>query len=314
MKYVPYSELSEPNVIVDGAPNAQTMLTLSHWPKSPTPPELKDDLSAQIVFRYLDHPGFRVAAEAVSNNHFDEDGLISLYSMINQEKAYFFRELLIDVAAAGDFGTYRFPEAARIAFTIAAYADPERSPLAKEIFQQSYPETTAALYREMLPLLPEIVANPEKFRGFWKPDEEDLQSSEEAIRAGAIRIEEFPLIDLAIVIVPREIDVCHPFALHNSTDLFRILIMKGQSYEFRYRYESWVQYVSRPVMQRIDLTPLASQLSNEEKNGAWAFDGVDEITPRLFLRGQAESSIPPEQFRKLMVEFLSLAQPVPKGM
>ena len=304
MKFIPYYALNAPNIIVDGAPNTQTMLTLSHWPKSPTPTELKDDLSAQIVFRYLDQPEFHVDVEAVSNNHFDEDGLISLYSILNPDKANFYRELLIDVAAAGDFGTYRFPEAARIAFTIGAYADREKSPLPQEIFRQDYPQITAALYSEMLKLLPEIVSNPEKFRRMWKPQEEDLQSSETAIRTGAIQIEEFPPIDLAIVTVPLEIHECHPLALHNATSKFRILIMKGNQYEFRYRYESWVEYVSKPVMQRVDLSLLAEKLNTEELNGSWRFDGVDDITPRLSLGEKAQSSIPPEIFRNQVVEFL----------
>src|SRR5262245_21360825 len=169
MKFIPYQELNVPNIIVDGAPNEFTKLTLSHWPKSPTPADLKDDLSAQIVFHYLDQPRFHLDVEAVSNNHFDEDGLVSLFTILNPERASFWRELLIDIAAAGDFGTYRFPEADRIAFTIAAYADREKSPLPREIFQQSYLETTAALYSELLKLLPEIISNPEKFRKMWKP-------------------------------------------------------------------------------------------------------------------------------------------------
>jgi len=304
MKYVPYYELNVPNIVVDGAPNQHTKLTLSHWPKSPTPDALKDDLSAQIVFHYLERPEFHVNVDAVSNNHFDEDGLISLYAMLNPEKASDFRELLIDVASAGDFGTYRFPEAARIAFTIAAYSDSNRSPLPREIFERSYPETTADLYRELLLVLPEFVTAPEKFRKFWKPDEEDLRSSETAIQTGAIRIEELPALDLAVVTIPKEIHSCHSMALHNATRCFRILMLRGQSYELRYRYESWVQYVSKEVPPRIDLTPLAQHLSNEEKNGLWQFDGVDEITPRMHLKGNVESSISPDIFRNHVVEFL----------
>src|SRR5262245_22616278 len=114
MKFEAYYKLGDvANIIVDGAPNAATRLTLSHWPHSGTPQELKADLSAQIVFRYLDRPDLHVDVEAVSNNHFDEDGLVSLYAMLNPEAAQKSRELLIDVAAAGDFGTYRFRDAAR---------------------------------------------------------------------------------------------------------------------------------------------------------------------------------------------------------
>jgi uncharacterized protein DUF6687 len=304
MKYVPYYDLNQPNIIVDGAPNEHTVLTLSHWPKSPTPQELKDDLSTQIVFHYLKHPELKAEADAVSNNHFDEDGLVSLYAMLNPDRASYWRDLLIDIAAAGDFGTYRIPEAARIVFTIAAYGDAGRSPLSKEIFHQSYPQTTAALYRELLPLLPDMILSLEKYRRFWKPQEEDLQSSEAAIRQGAIVIEEIPDVDLAIVTVPLEMDGCHPFALHNATRCFRTLTIKGRSYEFRYRYESWVEYISQPIPPRIDLTKLAERLSSEEKNGVWMFDGIDEITPRLYLQGAKSSTISESEIRRQLVEFL----------
>src|SRR5262245_23297749 len=101
-RFVPYHELGDrPNVIVDGAANAHTVLTLSHWPASPTPDALRDDLSAQIVFRYLDRPDLRVDTDVVSNNHFDEDGLVGVYSLLFPEDAQRNRELLIGIAAAG---------------------------------------------------------------------------------------------------------------------------------------------------------------------------------------------------------------------
>ena len=47
MRFLPYIRTSAiPNVIVDGARNDQTVLTLSHWPKSGSPEELKADTSA----------------------------------------------------------------------------------------------------------------------------------------------------------------------------------------------------------------------------------------------------------------------------
>src|SRR5215467_3122596 len=130
MRYVAYEALgNERNIIVDGPANPHTRITLSHWPYSPTPAALREDVSAQIVFRYLDEPEWRVEAEAVSNNHFDEDGLVSVYSMLSPEAAQKDKELLIDAAAAGDFGTYRFRDAARISFVLSAFADPDTSPL-----------------------------------------------------------------------------------------------------------------------------------------------------------------------------------------
>ncbi len=78
MKFVPYNKVtSVPNVIIDGAATENTVLTLSHWPKSGTPHALKGDTSTEAVFKYLDSPQFHVHADAFSNDHFDEDAKIA---------------------------------------------------------------------------------------------------------------------------------------------------------------------------------------------------------------------------------------------
>src|SRR5262249_46393667 len=45
MRFVPYPSAAIPNIIVDGAANSHTVLTLSHWPKSGSPTELRADTS-----------------------------------------------------------------------------------------------------------------------------------------------------------------------------------------------------------------------------------------------------------------------------
>lgn len=83
MRYLPYPQtVSVPNIIVDGPRNAATVLALSHWARSGTPRELKADTSTESVLRYLDAQNMRVHAEAVSNNHFDEDGLLGIFALL----------------------------------------------------------------------------------------------------------------------------------------------------------------------------------------------------------------------------------------
>jgi hypothetical protein len=75
LRFVAYDDLGDtPNVVVDGAAARSTRLTLSHWPGSPTPPDVRDDLSAQIAFRALEHADWFDELDVVSNNHFDQDG------------------------------------------------------------------------------------------------------------------------------------------------------------------------------------------------------------------------------------------------
>src|SRR4051794_23739606 len=101
MRYVPYPELDgRPNVIVDGAGTDATVLTLSHCPGSTVPSALAADLSAEIAVKYLEHPEHHVAADVVSNNHLDEDGLMGVFALVDPGFALAHRDLLVDVARA----------------------------------------------------------------------------------------------------------------------------------------------------------------------------------------------------------------------
>ena len=83
MQFIAYDAAATvPNIVVDGAAAPGTVLTLSHWPKSGTPAALRADTSAEIVFNYLDTPSVHVDVDAVSNNHFDEDGLIGIFTLV----------------------------------------------------------------------------------------------------------------------------------------------------------------------------------------------------------------------------------------
>ena len=140
MRYLPYAAASsEPNIIVDGTANDRTLITLSHWRRSGAPAELMADTSTGIVINYLDRPDLHVAADVVSNNHFDEDGLVGIYALLEPDAAASRRDLLIDVAQAGDFGVFRSRRAARIAFAISAHADPATSPFPRSLFDRPAP-------------------------------------------------------------------------------------------------------------------------------------------------------------------------------
>ena len=86
MRFLPYHELDgRPNVIVDGSPTDGTVLTVTHWPGYPPPPEVVADTSAEMAFRLLEHPELMHGAALVSNNHFDQDGLVSIYTVVDPE-------------------------------------------------------------------------------------------------------------------------------------------------------------------------------------------------------------------------------------
>lgn len=98
LRYEPYEEsVDAANVVVDGSPNAGTVLTISHWPGIPAPPRCEGDTSAQMAFRYLDRGAdLHGRATVVTNNHFDQDGLAGVYTLVNPHDALSRRRQLED--------------------------------------------------------------------------------------------------------------------------------------------------------------------------------------------------------------------------
>jgi hypothetical protein len=279
----------------------------------------KADLSAEMAFRYLDEPSRHVTAEAVSNNHFDQDGLVSVFTLCDPDAARVRRERLIDLAAAGDFGTYRNRDSARAAMAVAAYDDDEQSPLADDFAALPYPARAALLYDTLLPRVPELIDHVDRFRDLWAAEDESLTASEKALADGRVRIDESPetKLDLAVVDVPADAASerlhrftvainarVHPFAIASATRCFRLLYRCGRRYEVQYRYESWVQLTTRRPAPRVDLTALAHHLDELEGAHRWTFDGVQQLTPSLRLLDAGDSSIEPDEFVRLVTTAL----------
>jgi len=325
LRYQPYEATETvPNVVVDGSPNAATELTLSHWPGLRAPVgathDLAADLSAQMAFRYVDFAtSLHGSAAVVTNNHFDQDGLISMYALSRPSDALRRRALLEDVAAAGDFATFRDRRAARLSMSIAAYADRTRSPLAP--LPTDYGQTCAVLYSELLGRLPALVDRLDDHRSLWQDEDRELTDSQAALAGGDVVIEEHAAVDLAVVTMSdaaagwsghrfagRQFDGIHPMALNNATDRFALLLVRGRRYCFTYRYETWVQYRSRRPRLRVDLSPLAAELTSREAgNTTWQADPVGELTPQLRPVDDAESSISSDDLVMLIVEHLNNA-------
>jgi hypothetical protein len=291
-RFVPFHELREPNIIADGPATDGTVLTLSHWPAAATPHPLRDDLSAQIVFHYLEAPDRWPSAGVASNNHFDEDGLVSLFALVRPDFAMARRAFLIDVAWTGDFQEFRSREAARVSFTINAFAQPESCPLGAALFRKPYPETCAALYTEGLARLPEMISHPERYRALWEKDDAQL-----AADLGRVRLEEFPALDLAVVR-----GRFHPSAIYTATRMNRIARIDGARFELQYRYESWVRYLSRPIRPRVDLRPLAARLGDLEPG--WEFEGVEHPSARLHRPDGGESRLASELWLAMVKDAL----------
>jgi hypothetical protein len=313
MQYVPYGDAltGVPNIVVDGRGNDATVLVLSHWPHNRTPRELKADSSTEIVINYLRSPQretYRAGAEAVSNNHFDVDGLMSLWSVLNPAAALERAELVVATGECGDFDRWSGERAVKAACALYGLEQRPSSAVRQGLGGiRDYLERTAYLYEQTLPLVPELLDNVDSFEEYWQDEYGRIEAGRELFARGGATVQEFADIDLAVFELPREV---HDMALYEQTQCTRVaLVIAEQRYQVRYRYESWVELQSRRVLPRIDLRPFAEFLQTFEGNaGEWSADDPQQTLPRLRLRGPeggtSSSSITQGLFLRLLMGYL----------
>jgi len=306
--FVPAEDLlGAPHVVVDGARLPGTALSLSHWPDAGTHPALAADTSAEIVDRYLRAGASGPEVAAVTNNHFDEDGLFGIWMLLERpaEDAPERRQA-VPAAEAGDFGTWTDPWAARAAIAAMAMAERGATPfpeVGRALARAGGRDPAGALYLAILPRVGGLLADPERYRFLWEPEWARVDADAALIDAGEATVEDHPESDLAIVRAPRPL---HDMAVHPRADSMRVLTaLPDGTLTVRYRYETWVDYASRPLPPRADLAPLLPALQEIEREpGHWRFDGVEPIRPRLFLsdaRGRpAPSSLGAERLADLL--------------
>jgi hypothetical protein len=243
----------------------------------------------------------------VTTNHFDEDGLFSVYGLVAPDAARAERKLLEAAAATGDFGLVTDREAARLCFAIETLTDPEVSSLPPETFVAA--DRVAALYEAMLDALPALLRDLRdgwpRFGDLWAAQDEHFAASQALLADGVVSIVESPALDLAVIRIPAylrrrtarrylrdEQAVVHPFAINSATRCSRLLKVQGAHYEFQYRYESWVQLASRRVPRRVQLDGLAARLNELEGGGSWVAEQASDVAPRLHQPDGSPSVLP----------------------
>ena len=291
--FIPFQQLRrQPTILVDSVGTGAT-LTLAHWRGAATPAALRDDTSAGSVLRALHHPSTPgLAAAAVTANHFDVDGFIGVWSLLNPELALQHEELLRMVALLGDFRELAWPHPlADHALQLVCWLNAEEKARFYEPFgaparRRREDEASAEKFGWFLPRFARVLQNPALGRAAWQPEFERVKSAVTHMPPPLTERRHYSEIGLAVVQTPAPGPYYALFGPTAGLDIV-LSLYDGQRYELEYKYTTWIDLESRPTLPRLALAPLAARLNELETSGhAWAADGITDTGPLLRLAGK----------------------------
>lgn len=284
----------QPTIVVDSTANGAA-LVLAHWRGAATPPALRDDTSAGSVLRALRTPGTLAGLEnaAVTANHFDIDGFLGVWSLLNPALALAHEPLLRLMATLGDFREidWQHPRAEAALQLVCWLNEEEKSrfyePFGAPARHRTEVQASAEKFEWFLPRFGAVLQNPAAHRHIWQPAYERVKQGVAQLRGPLSQLTRHPEIGLAVVRTPQPVSY---YALFGDTAGLDIVLSlyDGQRYELEYKYTTWIDLESRPTLPRVPLAPLAERLNQLERGGhRWAADGLTDTGPLLRLRGRA---------------------------
>ncbi len=306
-----------PKLSVDGT--VANSVHFSHWQGNETPAELKADTSTEIALNLVASPRkaeLTRGIELVTNNHFDTDGILSVWTVLTGERALDLREKLVPAAEAGDFCELKSEAGVKASIVIqgpdqAAPSDEPGSPIASYLAKE-HVDDDARAYDLVLPEVERILTRTDDYEHLWRDPWEKIARAMDSFARGTSEVTEFADASLSLVHLgtdvfgPRGFDPAQhaaPYTVisqHAKGQLFLIAtpLKDGWAYRIDYPYYSWAETSVRPPIERRDFSELLGQLNYEDTRGSWRSDNREMTSAMKFLDadGQlAPSSSPPDE-------------------
>src|SRR5437016_1567491 len=137
-----------PKLSVDGT--VGNAIHFSHWKGNETPKSVKADTSTEIALNLVaaaDRDELTRGVDLVTNNHFDTDGVLSVWTVLTGESALELHDKLIAAAEAGDFSEMSTEDGVRASIVIqgseSAIDEDAGSPLARQLAGEAVNDSRA---------------------------------------------------------------------------------------------------------------------------------------------------------------------------
>ena len=303
MRFEYYSDAiaDVPKLSVDGT--VDNAIHFSHWQGNQTPESVKADTSTEIALKLAAAPNrdeLTQGIDLVTNNHFDTDGVLSVWTVLNGERALPLREKLIAAAEAGDFSEFSSEDGVRASIVVQGSDSPtdkSGSPLARQLAGKDV-NGEARAYELVLPHVERVLTHTNDYETLWRDAWERIVEALDSFAKGTSRVEEFTDARVSLITLAPEIfspsgfkPTRHaaPFTAishHARGELFLIAtpLDTGWAYRIDYPYYSWAKTVVRPSIVRRDLRSLMVELNEREQNmnARWKLDSSELASAAKF--------------------------------
>jgi hypothetical protein len=305
-----------PKLSVDGT--VANAVHFSHWQGNETPASVKADTSTEIALNLVGAPNrdeLTQGIDLVTNNHFDTDGVLSVWTVLTGPRALELREGLIAAAEAGDFSEFSSEIGVRASIVIQGSDDPMDkvgSPLARHLAGGAAFDDARA-YELLFPEVEKVLTRINDYEFLWADVWQRIANAIESFERGTSTVDEFADENFSLVRLAPELNSsagfrptkhCAPFTAisrYARGDLFVIAtpVADGWSYRMDFPYYSWAETVVRPHIARRDFSDLVKRLNEleDKSEGKWKIDN-DELASAIKFASSdgspVESSLTPE--------------------
>ncbi len=321
-----------PKLSVDGTvPNS---IHFSHWQGNETPTEVKADTSTEIALNLVSSANREQLTRGirlVTNNHFDTDGVLSVWTILNGARALELRDRLIPAAEAGDFSEFTNEDAIRASIVIQGSDQPTPqeetgSPLARHLAGEAVEDDSRA-YELVLPEVERVLTRTDQYESLWRDGWRRIATALESFERGSSQVTEYSETSISLVLLAPEVFSNSGFnptrhaapytaiSRYARGELFVITtpVDGGWVYRVDYPYYSWAETVVRPRVRRRDLTSVLAKLNQLEPTGAsgyWKLENSEMTSVAKFSDHQGTlvpAKLSPEKIINALSEDFSVA-------
>jgi hypothetical protein len=198
-----------PKLSVDGT--VDNAIHFSHWKGNRTPASVKADTSTEIALNLVEAPNREVLTggiELVTNNHFDTDGVLSVWTVLTGARALELRDKLIAAAEAGDFSELSTQEAVRASIVIQGSESPideeAGSPLARQLAGEPVNDDERA-YELVLPHVERVLTRTNEYESLWCDAWNRIAAALDSFAKGRSRVDEDHEAKISLITLAPEI-------------------------------------------------------------------------------------------------------------